>query len=73
MKIYTYSQARDKLAGILEESKTQEVVIRRRRGDMFTITPKEPTLRSPFDVAGLGKKISRREILGALRESRKGK
>lgn len=72
MKIYTYSQARDKLAGILEESKTEEVVIRRRKGDMFTITPKGATRRSPFDVAGLGKKISRREILGALRESRRG-
>ncbi len=37
MKIYTYSQAREKLADILEESKNEEIVIRRRKGDMFSI------------------------------------
>ncbi|HAG09770.1 MAG TPA: prevent-host-death protein [Desulfotomaculum sp.] len=70
MKIYTYSQAREKLADILEESKKDEVVIRRRSGDMFSITPKTPTRRSPFDVPGLGKRITRKEILEAIRESR---
>lgn len=70
MKIYTYSQAREKLADILEESKKEEVVIRRRKGDIFTIVPKLPTRRSPFEVAGLRKKISRREIIEAIRESR---
>lgn len=71
MKIYTYSQAREKLADILEESKKDEVVIRRRRGDMFSISPKTPSRRSPFDVPGLSKKITRKEILEAIRESRK--
>ena len=52
MKIYTYSQAREKLADILEESKSEEVVIRRRKGDMFSISPKTPRRRSPFDVPG---------------------
>ncbi|MBM4055239.1 MAG: prevent-host-death protein [Planctomycetes bacterium] len=70
MKIYTYSQAREKLADILEESKNEEIVIRRRKGDMFSIAPKSPSRRSPFDVPGLSKKISRKEILEALRESR---
>ncbi|MBI5043203.1 MAG: prevent-host-death protein [Nitrospirae bacterium] len=70
MKIYTYSQAREKLSDILEESKKDEVVIRRRRGDMFSIAPKTPSRRSPFDVPGLGKKITRKEILEAIRESR---
>lgn len=70
MKIYTYSQAREKLADILEESKKEEVVIRRRKGDLFSIVPKSPVLRSPFDVTGLHKNISRREILEAIRESR---
>lgn len=74
MKIYTYSEAREKLASILEESKTEEVVIRRRKGDMFEIVPKPARpRRSPFDVPGLGKSFSRQEILDALRESRKGK
>jgi len=70
MKIYTYSQARQKLADILEESKTEEVVIRRRKGDMFVIAPKSRVRRSPFDVRGLRKDISRKEILEAIRESR---
>jgi hypothetical protein len=70
MKTYTYSQAREKLANILEESKKEEVVIRRRKGDMFSILPKTPSGRSPFDVPGLNKKISRKEILEAIHESR---
>jgi hypothetical protein len=70
MKIYTYSQAREKLADLLEESKNEEVVIRRRKGDMFSVAPKSPSRRSPFDVPGLRKKITRREILQAIRESR---
>ena len=70
MKIYTYSQARNKLADILEESKSEEVVIRRRKGDMFSIVPKTPRCRSPFDVPCLQTDITREEILEAIRESR---
>ncbi len=70
MKIYTYSKARENLAAILEESKREEVVIRRRKGDLFSIVPKVQRKRSPFDVPGLSKKISRKNILKALRESR---
>jgi len=71
VKIYTYSEAREKLASILEESKTEEVYIRRRKGDMFAIVPESGRpRRSPFDVPGLGKKVSRQEILEAIREAR---
>ena len=70
MKIYTYSQARQKLATVLEESKSEEVVIRRRGGDMFTVVPKKSRRRSPFEVLGLKKMITRQDILGAIRESR---
>jgi hypothetical protein len=63
MKIYTYSQARQKLGDVLEESKREEVVIRRRKGDLFSIAPKSPRRRSPFDVPGLRKGITRKEIL----------
>lgn len=72
MKIYTYSKAREHLAKILEESKTEEVLIRRRKGDLYSIVPKTPRRRSPFDVPGLNKKIGRKEILDAIRESREG-
>jgi len=71
MKVYTYSEAREKLAAILEESKTEEVIIKRRKGDTYAIVPqlKRPR-RSPFDVAGLNKRIGRKEIVDAIRESR---
>jgi len=70
MKIYTYSEARQRLADILEESKKDEVVVRRRNGDMFSIKPKTTSRRSPFDVPGLNKSITREEILESIRESR---
>ncbi len=70
MKVYTYSQAREKLSDILEESKKEEIIIRRRKGDMFSIIPKSSASRSPFDVDGLHKSISRKEILEAIYESR---
>ena len=71
MKVYTYSEARAKLASLLEESKTQEVVIRRRKGDRYAIVPQSSSpRRSPFDVPGLNKGFSREEIVEAIRESR---
>jgi hypothetical protein len=71
MKVYTYSEARGKLSSILEESKTEEVVIKRRRGDMYTIVPQSARpRRSPFDIPGLSKSITRKEILDAISESR---
>lgn len=70
MKIYTYSKAREKLADVLEESKNEEVIIRRRKGDSYSVVPKSPMRRSPFDVSGLRKKMTRKEILEAIRESR---
>jgi hypothetical protein len=53
--IYVF-QSSEKLSDILEESKKEEVVIRRRKGDMFSIIPKTKRMRSPFDVPGLNKK-----------------
>ncbi len=70
MRVYTYSQARNRLAEVLEESKREEVIIRRRRGDTFSIVPRSGKHRSPFDVPGVGSGITRRGILSAIRESR---
>lgn len=71
MKVYTYSQAREKLASLLEESKTEEVVIKRRQGDTYAIVPQpQRARRSPFDVTGLNKGIGSKEIVDAIRESR---
>jgi hypothetical protein len=71
MKVYTYSEAREKLSSVLEESKTEEVIIKRRKGDMYAIVPQSSRpRRSPFDVPGLSKSVTRKEILEAIRESR---
>ena len=70
MKVYTYSQARNRLAEVLEESKRGEVIIRRRRGDSFSVAPKSRNRRSPFDVPGVGKGITRGGLLAAIRETR---
>ncbi len=71
MKVYTYSEAREKLATILEESKKEEVIIRRRKGDMYAIIPQSTRpRRSPFDVPGIDKGLSRQAIVEAIRESR---
>jgi antitoxin Phd len=71
VKVYTYSEAREKLATVLEESKTEEVVIRRRKGDTYAIIPQSPRpRRSPFDVTGLSKRFTKDEIVEAIRESR---
>jgi len=72
MKIYTYFEARQKLSEIPEESKNEEIIIQHRKGDIFSIVPKSLRRRSLFDVPGLHKGISRKEILEAIRESREG-
>jgi prevent-host-death family protein len=70
MKTYTYSEARNRLAEVLDESKRGEVIIRRRRGETFAVVPKQRARRSPFDVPGVGRGIDRRQLLSAIRESR---
>src|SRR5204863_66886 len=53
MKTYTYSEARQNLAALLEEAtRSGEVRIRRRDGRSFAIRPAKPK-RSPLDVDGI--------------------
>ncbi len=71
MKVYTYSDARQNLATILEEAKRDGVVrIQRRDGQSFLITP-ETTKKSPLDVEGVDTDISVSEMLDLIQESRK--
>lgn len=69
MKVYTYSQARQNLAEVLNQSKDEEVIIRRRGGECFVIVPKART-GSPFDVPGVKTTADTVDILAAVRESR---
>jgi len=49
MKVYTYSEARQRFAEILNIARDEDVIIRRRGGEAFTITFKK-TSRSPFAI-----------------------
>jgi PHD/YefM family antitoxin component YafN of YafNO toxin-antitoxin module len=71
MNTYTYSEARQKLASLLEQAaKYGEVRIKRRDGQVFVIKPQKRK-GSPLDVDGIKTKLSRREILQSIEEGRK--
>ncbi len=69
MKVYTYSEARQKLATVLDIAKSEEVIIKRRGGESFKIIFSKPS-KSPFDVAGVKTKATTKDILDAVKESR---
>ena len=69
MKVYTYSEARQRLADVLNIARTEEVIIKRRNGESFSIVYRKDT-KSPFDVPGIKTKATTQDILNAIRESR---
>ncbi|MCF8074877.1 MAG: type II toxin-antitoxin system Phd/YefM family antitoxin [Desulfotignum sp.] len=71
MKVYTYSEARQKFSAVLDIAKSEEVIIKRRGGETFKIIfTKSP--KSPFDVTGIKTKATTEDILETVRESRAG-
>ena len=71
MKVFTFTEARQKLASLLEQAaKYGEVRIKRRDGQVFLIKPQKRK-GSPLAVGGIKKKLSRREILESIEEGRK--
>jgi hypothetical protein len=70
MKVYTYSQARQQLASLLEEASRKGVVkIRRRDGTLFELARAEES-ESGLDVPGLATGIGTAEIVSIVREGR---
>ena len=69
MKVYTYSEARQRLSDVLNMARTEEVIIKRRGGETFSIIFRKST-KSPFDIPGIKTKATTKDILGAVRESR---
>jgi prevent-host-death family protein len=69
MKVYTYSQARQNLSEVLSRSKSEEVLIRRRGGEVFKVVPKVLE-GSPFDVPGINARAKTSDILAAIRDIR---
>ena len=70
MKVYSYSQARQNLSKVLKECKSQDVLIRRRGGEVFRVSP-EAHEGSPFDVEGVKTKATTKDISRAIREVRR--
>jgi prevent-host-death family protein len=69
MKVYTYSEARQRLSEVLNIARTEEVIIKRRGGESFSITFRKSS-KSPFDVSGINTRATTKDILDAVKESR---
>lgn len=70
MKTYTYSEARQKLAALLDLARREgRVQIRRRDGQLFILQPAKPK-GSPLDVPGVQANLQRGETLDWLKTSR---
>ena len=70
MNVYTFSEARQKLASVLEEAQRKGAVrIKRRDGSEFEIAPVR-SKASPLDVEGIDLGLSVEEIVSVVREVR---
>lgn len=69
MKVYTYSEARQRLSDVLNTARSEEVIIKRRGGETFSIIYRK-NKKSPFDVPGIQTNATTKDILAAVRESR---
>jgi antitoxin Phd len=72
VKVYTYTEARQQLASLLDRAQEDgSVQIRRRDGSAFVVAPEKGSA-SPLDVPCLDLGLSRHEIVAAVRDGRSG-
>lgn len=69
MTIFTFSQARQNFAQVLEKAKTEEVLIKRRDGSVFSLRSAKK-MSSPLAVRGIKTGITAQEIVDVVREVR---
>ncbi len=69
MKVYTYSEARQKFSMVLDIARFEDVIIKRRGGETFKLIFTKSS-KSPFDVAGIKTKVTTKDILNAVKISR---
>ena len=71
MNVYTYTEARQNLATLLDTaSQVGEVLIKRKDGSVFVVRP-QPRGESPLDVEGIDLGISAAEIVAFVQEGRR--
>ena len=70
MQVYTYSEARQKLASVLDTAEISGgVLIRRKDGRTFSLTP-ERAETSPLDVPSIKARVTTGELVTILRKAR---
>jgi len=70
MHVYTYSEARQKLAVVLERAEnTGKVLIRRKDGRTFALIP-EKSATSPLNVPSIKANVTTKELVDIIREGR---
>jgi hypothetical protein len=70
MRVYTYSEARQKFSSILDKAESMgKVIIRRKDGRTFALIP-EKTRRSPLDVPSIKVAVSTEELVEIVRKER---
>ena len=70
MHVYTYSEARQKLAVVLEQAEnTGKVLIRRKDGRTFALVP-EKSAASPLNVPSIKANVTTKELVNIIREGR---
>ena len=70
MKTYTYSEARQWLARLLDQARREgQVQIRRQDGSTFLLQP-VVSATSPLDVPGVRTRLARGELVALVREER---
>ena len=70
MRTYTYSEARQRLATLLDQARREgRVQIRRQDGSTFVVQPVVSD-RSPLDVPGVRSRLRRGELVALVRGER---
>jgi len=71
MNVYTYTEARQNLAALLDRALQEgEVLIKRRDGQVFVLKPQACT-ESPLDIEGVDLNVTSSEIVAFIREGRR--
>ena len=71
MNVYTYTEARQNLATLLDKAlREKKVLIKRRDGQMFVIRPHARS-DSPLDVDGIDLEVTTSEIVAFIQEGRR--
>ncbi len=71
MKVYSYSEARQRFADVLRQAKREgQAQIRRRDGELFVVQPADRG-GSPLDVPGVESGLTALQVVDLVRASRR--